>query len=325
VKSLADLPGAKGLRDFGRGLGLPVEYLNSTPGVADVANEKDIALLGTEIDGAVIGDRLLAAGHRLTVWNRHPDKTSRLQQQGADVAATAVEAVGGAEFVLTNLDDGAAVREVMTLEDGALEGMGRESVWLETSTKAPEDVDEFDRRAKAHGVHFVDASVVGFGSLCAEGPVLMVAGSRRVIGRCEPLLEAFSRVTRLDEIGEPTRLGLVGRAWAIDLLGAVAETTATAEALGVDVRRFFEAITGGAERSSDVQRWSEAMRREAFAPRMPLRAALKDARLIDAVAQRFGFEPPIVAAVAGRLARAFEQGHGEKDMSALFLAMRPPT
>ena len=34
----------------------------------------EISLLGTGLLGAAISERLLACGHRLTVWNRNPKR-----------------------------------------------------------------------------------------------------------------------------------------------------------------------------------------------------------------------------------------------------------
>jgi 3-hydroxyisobutyrate dehydrogenase-like beta-hydroxyacid dehydrogenase len=53
----------------------------------------EISLLGTGLLGAAIGERLLACGHRLTVWNRTPKRCMPLlalhmvQQAGVEVEA----------------------------------------------------------------------------------------------------------------------------------------------------------------------------------------------------------------------------------------------
>jgi 3-hydroxyisobutyrate dehydrogenase len=284
---------------------------------------KDIAVLGTGIIGSGISKQLLDAGHRLTVWNRTPEKTRPLQDKGAQVASTAIEAVDGVDFVLTVLADGHAVRGVMVAEGAALEGMGRDSVWLQMSTVAIDETEEFDRLAKEGGVHFVDAPVLGTREPAETGQLtVLAAGSMRIIERCQAIFDAVSKRTmRFDKPYYATRLKLVINGWVLGLLGVLAETFATAEALGVRPELFLKAISGGPLDAGYAQLKGQTMRQREFAPSFALRLALKDARLIEQAAKQHGFEPQIMHTVAEYLEQAIDDGHGDKDMSAIFCAM----
>ena len=283
-----------------------------------------IALLGTGIMGSGMGGQLLAAGHELTVWNRTRDKTRALAEQGARVADTPAEAVDGVELVITMLADGDAVRQVM-VEHGGLEGMGRDSVWLQMSTVSLDDVEAFDRLAKENGVHLMDAPVLGTRGPAQHGElVVLAAGSARVFERCQPVFDAVGqRTLRLDKPGQATRLKLVINEWVLGLLGVLAETFATAEALGVDPTLFLQAISGGALDVQYAHIKGQMMQQREFAPSFPLRLALKDARLIGQAAQKFGYEPQLISTIAQAFADAVDAGHGDKDMAAVFLAMAP--
>ncbi|MGW5672818.1 NAD(P)-binding domain-containing protein, partial [Micromonospora sp. NPDC003776] len=79
-----------------------------------------IALLGTGTMGAAIGRRLLALGHRPTVWNRTPARTRPLVAAGAHPAATPADAVRDADVVITMLTDATAVRDVLRAAGPAL-------------------------------------------------------------------------------------------------------------------------------------------------------------------------------------------------------------
>lgn len=48
-----------------------------------------IALLGTGLLGAAIGQRLLQRGHWLSVWNRTPERCAPLLAAGAELATAA--------------------------------------------------------------------------------------------------------------------------------------------------------------------------------------------------------------------------------------------
>ncbi|MCH9021061.1 MAG: NAD(P)-binding domain-containing protein [Proteobacteria bacterium] len=82
-----------------------------------------IAVLGTGLMGAPMAANLLAAGHRVTVWNRTRAKTEPLTARGAAGADSPAAAVGEAEVVVTMLENGPAVTEVL-FDSGAAEGGG---------------------------------------------------------------------------------------------------------------------------------------------------------------------------------------------------------
>ncbi len=81
-----------------------------------------IALLGTGLLGAAIGERLLRCGHRLTVWNRNPGRCAPLLELGAAAAATPAAAVAGADLVITVLSDGPVTAAVLEQAGAALAG-----------------------------------------------------------------------------------------------------------------------------------------------------------------------------------------------------------
>ena len=96
----------------------------------------EIGLLGTGLLGAAIGERLLACGHRLTVWNRRPARCSTLLALGATSAPTAAMAAAAGELVITVLSDGAATRAVL-MEQAASALQGR--LVLQVATIAPSE------------------------------------------------------------------------------------------------------------------------------------------------------------------------------------------
>ena len=73
-----------------------------------------IGFLGLGRMGRELAAHLLQDGHELTVWNRSPGAAQKLIAQGAKGAASAADAVDGAEVVITVLFGPDSVREVVT-------------------------------------------------------------------------------------------------------------------------------------------------------------------------------------------------------------------
>ena len=98
----------------------------------------------------------------------------------------------------------------------------------------------------------------------------------------------------------------------------LAETFVLAQMLGVDPRSFLDAISGGAMDMPYAHVKGEAMLNEDFPASFPLVHARKDVALIlDAAGD---VELPLVRATLQQFDRAFELGHGDEDMSAVYYA-----
>ena len=95
------------------------------PSVAIMAN---VAILGTGHMGAAMARRLLDRGHRVTVWNRSPQRAAALAGHGAIVAASPAQAVAQAGFVITMLTDAEAVSSALFADDGAARALPRGAI-----------------------------------------------------------------------------------------------------------------------------------------------------------------------------------------------------
>src|SRR5215468_10586187 len=72
----------------------------------------NIAFVGLGAMGAGIVPRLMAAGHKVTGWNRSPDKAQRLVDAGMRLAPSPRAAAAGADIAFSIVTDSAAVRTV---------------------------------------------------------------------------------------------------------------------------------------------------------------------------------------------------------------------
>ena len=278
-----------------------------------------VAVLGTGIMGGPMASNIAAAGMQTRVWNRTREKAEGVS--GATVADTPGDAVDGADIVLTMLADGAAVESVMT-EGGALEAMRDDAVWLQSSTVGIAATERLAQLAEERGVAFVDAPVLGTKTPAEQGALTVLAsGPDQALDTCASVFDAIgAKTVRLGEAGAGTRLKLVINNWLLLLLGDLAETVAFAERIDVDPRSFLEAIDGGAVGSPYAQMKGPMMVERDFPTAFPLKLALKDLELVLEAGERHDSEMPLASVAAERFRRAVEQGHGDKDMAAVYHA-----
>jgi 2-hydroxy-3-oxopropionate reductase len=69
----------------------------------------NIGFCGAGLMGSAMVRRLLAHGHRVSVWNRSPDKARKLCEEGASFARSPAETGNGTEAVMLCLTDELAV------------------------------------------------------------------------------------------------------------------------------------------------------------------------------------------------------------------------
>jgi 3-hydroxyisobutyrate dehydrogenase len=278
-----------------------------------------VAFLGTGIMGGPMARNIAAAGLDTRAWNRTREKCEPLAEHGVTVADTPVDAVRGADVVVTMLADGYAVDDVMT-EGGALDAMGDGALWIQASTIGIEATGRLIALAGERGLTFVDSPVLGTKKPAEDGVLTVLAsGPDDAHDACAPIFDAIgARTIWLGEAGSGTRLKLVVNNWIVAMLADLAETIVFAQAIGVDPGSFLDAIEGSAVGAGYARIKGDAMINEQFPTSFPLELALKDANLVLDAAERHGAELALTEATAALFERAVELGHGDEDMAAIY-------
>jgi 3-hydroxyisobutyrate dehydrogenase-like beta-hydroxyacid dehydrogenase len=112
--------------------------------------------------GAPMARHLAAAGHKVTVYNRTPEKAlAWVALYGNLAAPTPKEAAEGAEFVFMCVGNDNDVRDVVYGPDGALAGAEAGAVLVDHTTASAEVARELAEACAEFGVGFVDAPVSG--------------------------------------------------------------------------------------------------------------------------------------------------------------------
>ena len=162
----------------------------------------EITLVGSGLLGTAIGERLLARGYRLHVWNRRQERAQTLVAAGAQLASSPAEAVAAGELVITVLSDGPITAEVLLNQAGtALPGR----LVLQVATIAPAESCALAIALQQRGARYLETPVLGSRPEALAGCLqVMVGGELADLERARPVLLALG--------GEPRHLGPVGAA-----------------------------------------------------------------------------------------------------------------
>ncbi len=279
-----------------------------------------IAFLGIGLMGAPMTRNLLAAGFGMTLWNRTASKCDEFRDQ-ARIATEAAEAVAGADVVITMLENGPVVEEVLVAQ-GVIDALKPGAIVIDMSSAPPAMARAHAARVAERGGHYLDAPVSG-GTLGAEQGRLsiMAGGDADTLARVREVLTALGKVTHIGPVGSGQLAKLANQAIVGITIGAVSEALLLAAQGGADPAAVREALMGGFAGSRILELHGQRMIDRDFAPGAPARIQLKDMRMILDEARAEGLTLPLAQQVHNEYQALLANGHSDVDHSGLLLAL----
>lgn len=280
-----------------------------------------IAVLGIGMMGFPMARRLCEAGCQVSVWNRSRAKAERLQPFGATVADTPAEAVAQADLVITLLEHGGVVEDVL-FQQGTTAGLRPGTLVVDMSSIQPRQAREHAARLAGQGVRHLDAPVSG-GTVGAEQGTLaiMAGGEAADFERALPAFELLGKAVHVGPHGAGQLAKLANQMIVGITIGAVAEALLLCEKGGADMGKVKQAISGGFADSRILQVHGQRMVERDFTKRAAIAVQLKDMRNALATAGEIGFEAPITGLFEQLYAQAGDHGLADLDHSALFVEL----
>jgi len=279
-----------------------------------------VAVLGLGAMGRAIGARLLGEGQDVRVWNRTPGKDDDLVASGARRAATAADAVGDVDVVITMVTDPPALDAVLFGPDGAASAIPREATLIDMSTVGPTEIASVVERLAPVAV--LDAPVLGSVPSVESGTlVILVGGERAVFERRTELLSLLGTPIYVGPSGSGAWLKLVNNAASIATLVALGELLALTDRAGLGIDAVLQSMEAG-PLASLVERWRPRLKGEDQSSHFRLALARKDLALVFDEAGREGTDLTVAETAAGRCDEAIGDGLGDEDFGAIVPFLR---
>jgi 3-hydroxyisobutyrate dehydrogenase len=284
----------------------------------------EIGLAGLGRMGAAIAARLIEVGHKLTVWNRSPEKAKPLEAAGAALARSPRELAEKVEAVITILTDAAAIEVVYDGPSGLLAGKVRGKLFIEMSTVRPQTEIDLAERVRAKGAAFVECPVGGTVGPARQGKLVGLMGAEEGdAARAKPILEQLCR--RLEHVGPVGNGAVMKLAINLPLMvywQALGEALALSRKVGLDPNRLMDlfADTSGGTNAIKMRGPAVAAMLKGGDPGpvgFPIDGGLKDLRIMLAEGKARGLELPLVERTLACFERASRDGWGGRDGASL--------
>ena len=206
-----------------------------------------IGWIGVGRMGTPMAERLLKAGHDVTIWNRTRAKAEPLAAKGGKIVDKPVE-LAGCDVVFAIVSTGKDVEEVVFGKDGLLSGAKKPKMLVDCSSISVEESAAIRKRADRKGVSFIAAPVSGNAKVIKAGKLSsVVSGPEADAKIAMPLIEVFAphgvsyvgdgELARICKIAHNVMLGVV--------IENLIEITLLANKMGVPRHAFLAFMNNG--------------------------------------------------------------------------------
>ena len=283
-----------------------------------------IAFIGLGNMGGPMAANLAKAQHHVTAFDLSEEAVKTAVEKGAHKAASAAEAVKGAEIVVTMLPAGKHVREVY--EKDVLPNVAKGTLLIDCSTIDVDSARHVAALADKAGMEMIDAPVSGgVGGATAGTLTFMVGGKDGAFAKARPVLEKMGKnIVHAGGSGNGQAAKICNNMVLGVSMIAVSEAFMLAKRLGLDAQKLFDVAS-----TSSGQCWSLTNYCPVPGP-VPTSPAnrdyqagftaammLKDLVLAQQAANAAGASTPLGAEAAQLFNMFVNSGHGAKDFSGI--------
>jgi 3-hydroxyisobutyrate dehydrogenase len=286
---------------------------------------ENIGIIGTGVMGLTVAEKIIAAGHNLTVYDVSADAARRAGNFGAQVVQTPKDVAQKSDIILLFLPGPVEVADCVSSSDGLLNAMQPGTSIVDMSTSDPDISAKMANLAEKKGVDFLDAPVLGRPATVGQW-TLPVGGQEEAIERCKPVFKIFAaHIFHAGPAGAGHKIKLLNQLMFGAINAMTAEMMAIAEKIGIEPRRLFEIIT--ASKAGTVSNlFKELGKRVAEGnyedPTFTVDLLVKDIKLAVQMAKENN-APPLLARTIELINEVSQvQGLGNKDTSIMWTSYR---
>ena len=288
-----------------------------------MTNPINVSFLGLGVMGGAIARHIGKAGHRLTIYNRSPERAARWQEANPGlavrVAHSPAEAAEGADVVLTCVGNDDDLADVVLGPTGVFSAIRRGATFIDHTTVSARIARQIAVEARDLEVHCVDAPVTGGQAGAENGQLTVMCGGRaEAIEAARAVMEAYTkRIVHVGKAGAGQTTKMVNQITFSGIIATLSEALRFAEAAHLDMDKVYEAISGGAAQSWQMDNRWHTMCRDEFDFGFAIDWMRKDMGLALEEGRSLGVSLPVAAMIDQFYAEVQALGGGRQDTSAL--------
>jgi len=247
-----------------------------------------IGFIGLGNVGSKLAGSLLRNKFDLTVRDLDHKLTKDFYDLGAKVASSAKELAEQVDLIITCLPSPKICAEVMEGEDGILNGLSENKIWLEMSTTDESEVKRIGKKVIEKKATPLDGPVSGGCHRAATGNIaIFVGGERSAFDKILPVLTIMGRkVLHTGELGTASILKVITNYLASVHLVALGEAWTVAKKSNLDLSKVYKGIAVSSGNSFVHETESQVILNGSYNINFTMDLVLKDTSLFDRLAKK---------------------------------------
>ena len=290
-----------------------------------MSDSKKVAFIGLGVMGGPMAGHLARAGIDVSAYNRSTKRVQTWREiwavEGLEIAFadTPAKAAEAADIVCTCVGNDEDLASVTTSPSGVLKTMQKGSLLIDHTTTSADMARDLGAACSVIGVDFVDAPVSGGQAGAENGQLaIMCGGSNEAMAHAKPVMEPYAKaIVHVGPIGAGQTAKMANQMCIAGILGGLSEAIRLAQGAGLDLDKTYEAISGGAAQSWQMDnRWATMIKDE-FDFGFAIDWMRKDLGYALDEANRLSLSSPITALVDQFYSEVQNSGGNRQDTSAL--------
>jgi 2-hydroxymethylglutarate dehydrogenase len=246
-----------------------------------------VGFIGVGNMGNPMALNILKAGFPMTVYDKSPQAMENLLQAGARRAASVREVVEGSDIVLTSLPASPDVEAVYLEPGGLVESAKPGTLLVDLSSVLPSTPRKIEPRARARGVHFLEAPVSGgVSGARAATLAVMVGGDPELLTQALPVLRAIGpNIFHVGAVGLGNTVKAINNMLASVNALAMMEGLALGVKAGLDPMTIYEVVKASSGASKALERIPNSLLPRHFEPGFKVQLMNKDLETFNTIAK----------------------------------------
>ena len=247
-----------------------------------------IGFIGLGNVGGKLAGSLIWNNFDVTVREIDESLTNEFKKLGAKIAKSPKELAEKSDLIITSLPSPEVSAEVMENEDGVLNGLSENKIWLEMSTTDENEVKRLGNKVISKKAIPLDGPVSGGCHRAATGNIaIFVGGERKAFEKILPALTVMGRkVLHTGELGSASVLKVITNYLASVHLVALGEAWTVAKKSNLDLTKAFKGIAVSSGNSFVHETESQVILNGSYNINFTMDLVLKDTGLFDSLAKK---------------------------------------
>ena len=279
----------------------------------------DIGFIGLGNMGQPMARRLIAAGHKLIVYDTRNDAVAPVVAMGAQVASSPADVADRVETVMASLPSLQISEKVALGEGGVIEGK-RIKRFIDLSTTGATVAARIAAGLARKNIVQIDCPVSGGVGGASKGTLaVMVSGPKAEIDLVKDVLAVFGKVFVIGEqAGMAQTMKLANNFLSATAMAATSEAVAMGVKAGLDPTVMIDVINAGSGRTTASDgKFPQAILPRTFNYGFATALMLKDVRLCVEQAKSLNVPNSVMSAVLDQWETTNKEFGGDSDFTAI--------